>query len=174
MADPELAGLLVRRAHRKAVVHARVREERGVEVDAKAFLARPLHPGTKVLVGELVTVVPGILVREDRVACVQVHALGTGDKARGVGKVGRELVEVARAAGVVARGHDAARRGVVALVKALDVVALPAVHRDGLGCQARERCLGVNAAGGVACAGSLVGRGLRGHGACVTHGVVPP
>ena len=128
MADPELAGLLVRRAHRKAVVHAGMREERGVEVDAKALLARPLDPGTKVLVGELVAVVPGVSCREDSVAGVQVHAFGAGNEARGVGEVRRELLEVAGAAGIVARGHDAARGGVVALVKTLHVIALPAMH----------------------------------------------
>ena len=169
MADPELAGLRIRGAHRKAVVHARVREERGVEVDAKALLARPLDPGTEVFVGELVAVVPGVLVREDRIAGVQVYALGAGDEARGVGEVRRELLEVAGASGIVARGHDAARGGVIALVKALHVIALPAVHGDGLCRQACENGLGVNAIGCIARAGRLVGGGT-----CVTHGVVPP
>ena len=88
------------------VVQHGVREERAVEVDAKSLLARPLHPRAKVLEGELIAVVPGILIRKDRVAGVQIDALGSGDEARRLLEVGRELGEVTGSAGIAPRGHD--------------------------------------------------------------------
>ena len=99
----------------------------------------------------------GVLVGEDGVGRVQVDALLARDERHRLLEVGGELLEVARAAQVVARGHDAAGCGVVvALVKADDVIALPAVDRNRLACQLVEHGVGVDALLGVGLLGVLV------------------
>ena len=69
---------------------------------------------------------------------VQAEAVLAGDQAHGLGGVGAKFVGVAGPAGIVARGHDAAGQRADAL-EAGDVVALPALHRDGDAAQGASR-----------------------------------
>ena len=130
-------------------------EDGGVEIDAVAVRLRPRDPGLEVLVLDGIAVDPGVLVGEDGVGGVQVDALGTGHEGHGGLEIGGQLFEGAGAAGVVARGLDAAGEAPF-LVEAEHVVALPAVHRDGLGGQLLHHRLGVDAEGGVLLAGQIV------------------
>ena len=156
VADPEVAHVLIRRGHRQALLDHGMAEQRGVEVDAVAVLLRPCHPGLEVLVLDLVAVDPGVLIGEDGIAGVQVDALLTGDEAARLLEVGRQLLEGAGAARVVARGHDPAGGRVVLLVETHDIVALPAVDGDRLACQLRQDRLGVDALGSVCLACQFV------------------
>ena len=101
------------------------------------------------LVLDLIAVDPRVLIGEDGVACMQVDALLAGNEAARLLEVGRQLLEGAGAARVVARGHDAAGGRIVLLVETHDVVALPAVDGDRLAGQLRQDRLGVDALGGV-------------------------
>ena len=156
MANPEVAHVLVRRGDGQALLDHGMAEQRGVEVDAEAVLLSPSHPRLEVLVLDLVAVDPGVLVGEDGIAGMQVDALLAGDEAARLLEVGRQLLEGAGAARVVARGHDAAGGRIVLLVEAHDVVALPAVDGDRLAGQLRQDRLGVDALGGVCLACQFV------------------
>ena len=150
MTDPEIAHVLFGAGNGKAFLYQRMAEQGGVEVDAKAILLCPGYPGLEVLVLELVTINPGVFFGEDSVACVQVDALLARDQACCLLEVCHELFGGSCAARIVARGHDATGSCVVvALVEADNVIALPAVHGNGLVCQGLDHCLGVDALLGI-------------------------
>ena len=155
VADPEVARRLIGRGQRQLVVHHGMAKDSGIEIDAVTVRARPRDPRLEVLVLQDVAVDPGVLVGEDGVGGVQVDALGAGHEGHGGLEIGGQLFEGAGAAGVVARGLDAAGEAPF-LVEAEHVVALPAVHRDGLGGQLLHHRLGVDAEGGVLLAGQIV------------------
>ncbi len=89
------------------------------------------------------------LAREIGVDGVQVQAVAAGEKFIDQLEVLAELVEGARLAGIVAGGLDAAGKGGVGLFKPADVVALPAVQRDGRGGEGGERGVHIDAQRGV-------------------------
>ena len=102
----------------------------GVEVDAEAVFAGEVDPGVEVARLDLVAV-HLFAGGEDGVAGVQADALFAGHEAHGLDKVRLQFLEGAGAAGIVARGLDAAGEGAAAALQADDVVALPAVDADG-------------------------------------------
>ena len=155
VADPEVARRLIGRGQRQLVVHHGMAKDSGIEIDAVTVRARPRDPRLEVLVLQDVAVDPGVLVGEDGVGGVQIDALGAGHEGHGGLEVTGQLLEGASAARVVARGLDAAGEAPF-LIEAEHVVALPAVHRDGLGGQLLHHRLGVDAEGGVLLAGQIV------------------
>ena len=158
--DPEITHVLFGAGNGKAFLYQRVAEQGGVEVDAEAVLLCPGYPGLEVLVLELVAINPGVFLGEDGVARVQVDALLAGDQACCLLEVGHELFGGGGAARVVARGHDATGSCViVALIEADNIVALPAVHGDGLVCQGFDHCLGVDTLLGIRFARQFVHSG---------------
>src|SRR5262249_52590155 len=87
---------------------------------------------------------------------VQVDAVPAGDQVQRLVQVGAQLVGVARLAGVVAGGLDAAAGQADVVLEAPDVVALPAVQGNGDAAQHVQRPVGADAEAGVTVAGPLV------------------
>ena len=139
---PERAHLRVGAREREPIRRKRVREERGVEVEADAALLRPGDPRREVLGLDLVAVRHLALV--DAVAGVEVQAVLAGDELEREVGVRHQLLRRARLARIVAGRLDAAGRAAGRLEPA-DVVALPAVHRNADLLQRLDRLLGVNA-----------------------------
>ena len=75
--------------------------------------------------------------------------MGARDEALGLEDVRTEFVDVARCAGEVAGGLDAAGEGAGLHLEALDVVRLPAVHGQVEVLELGEHFFGVHADGGV-------------------------
>ena len=124
-------------------------EAGGVEVDAQAVLFGKGHPRLEVFVLQLVAVHP-LALGKHGVGRMQVDALFAGDEGGGLEEVSLQLLKIAGLAGIVAGGLDAVAGLAVLLVEAGHVVALPAVDRDGLVCQALQRGLHIHADGGIA------------------------
>ena len=91
------------------------------------------------------------------VAGVEVQAVRAGDQREGLVEVGAQFVGRAGLAGIVARDRQAAADRLAGVLEAADVVALPAVERDGDARQPRQGELGVHAERRVAIAGVYVG-----------------
>ena len=68
-----------------------------------------------------------------------------------------QLVRVARFAGIIAGGHNAAAQASVRIFKAADIIPLPAVQADRQGFQDAQRLLSINAQCGVSLAGQGIG-----------------
>ena len=125
MLDPEIADGLIWARERHVVFDVLVAEERRVEVEADALFLGEVNPSLEVFRLNLVAV--DLLVC-DAVRCVQIELVLARDQGIRLADVGHELFWIAGAARVVARRRDAARQGIG--VKAQDIIALPAVHRD--------------------------------------------
>ena len=104
--DPELADARVVAGQGKAVVGQGMREEGGVKVDAVVVLLGPVDPAGKMLGLELVAL--DLLAAGLGIDGVQVQPVRAGDQAVGLVQVAAQLVGVARLAGIVAGGGDAA------------------------------------------------------------------
>ena len=154
MPDPESAYLVIGVGKGQRVRREGVGEERGVEVDAEAVLLGKVDPVVKMAALQGVAV--NRLAVQDRVAGVEVDALFARDEGDGFQEVLHELLRRAGAAGVVARGLDAAGEGLAGVLKAEHVVALPVVDGDGLLREAADGLLRVDAQRGVARLGQFV------------------
>ena len=119
-----------------------MREECGVEVKTVAALRRPVRPG-----GEVLRLYP---VSVNRMVCVNVYCVNIC--LLFAGNVGKRLVHVApylvrgsRPSGVVAGCLDSARERAAGVLKAYNVIALPAVQRYGYFVRLFYRSVSVNA-----------------------------
>ena len=145
---PEFAHFFVGRGQRQGIAH-RVGEESGVKVAAQAPLLAVGHPFGEMFGLQLVAVGP-ISVVKHGVAGVEVHFLRAGAEFEHHIDVIHQLLRGAGTAGIVAGGLNAAGKGLVGVgVKAADIVALPAVERDGNGLQLFDSSIGVDAQCGV-------------------------
>jgi hypothetical protein len=164
--DPETPHRGVGRGEGEAVPRARVGEEGLVEIQAQATGFGPGDPGAEVLRGERVAVhAPAAGLG---VAGVEVEAVPAGNERQRLLEVGAQFIGRAGLARVIAGdGQPAAGRG-AGVFKAADVVALPAVNRDGDAGEGLECGVGVHTGLGVAFAGEAVGAfdeaGGGGHG----------
>ena len=122
-------------------------EQRRIEVDAEAALLGEFDPRCEVARLECVAV-DLLAVGEYGVVGVQVDAVMSGDVRERKVDVSHKLLRRACRAGIVARDLYAAVERRRAL-KTMDVVALPAVQRDGKCAQARYRGLCIDAERGV-------------------------
>lgn len=125
MSNPEIADILVRARERHVVLDVLVAEERRVEVETDALFLREIDPGLEVFRLDLVAVY--LLIR-DAVRSVQIELVLARDQGVGFVYVGHEFLRIASAARVVARRRNPARQRIG--IKAKDIIALPAVHRD--------------------------------------------
>ena len=126
----------------------------GVEVQLHVVLLGPLDPALEVIDGDLVAVHE--LAAEVAVDLVEVQAVVARDEALREFDVGPDLVDVAGAARIVAGGLDAAGEACGAL-ETDHVVGLPAVQGDGGFLEGFDGLVGVDADGGIALLGELVG-----------------
>ena len=131
-----------------------VGEGGGVEIQLEIVLLGPLHPAFEVLGATLVAVHE--LAAEVAVDFVEVHAVVAGKEGLDEFEVAPDFVDVAGASGVVAGGLDAAGKGLVPL-EADDVVGLPAVEGNLLPFEFGDGFVRVNAEGGIALPGNLIG-----------------
>ena len=157
MANPEITHVFLGRGNREALFHHGVAEQRGVEVDAVAMLFGPSDPRLEMLIFDLVAIDPGVLVGENGIACVQVDALLARNEAARLLEVGGQLLKRAGTTGIVARGHNAARCRIVFLIKAHNVIALPAIDRNGLAGELLENGFSIDALRRVCLACQFVG-----------------
>ncbi len=157
VADPERPDLRVRVREGPAVGRQRVREKGGVKVQAQAPLLRPRDPAGEVLGGQAIAVdAPAARLG---VHGVEVDAVRAGGEGEDLVEVGPEFVAAARAAGVPARGQQAAaRHGAGARLETGDVVGLPRVEGDGHGRRLADGPVGVHAERRVFGAGVRVAR----------------
>ena len=129
-----------------------MREEGGVEIETAVVLLSELYPSLEVTGLDGVTVY-NLAVLSDSIVCVNVDLVGSGDEGESLVKVCEKLVGVASAAGVVTGSLNTAGK-LTGSFKSLNVVCLPAVHRNaniGKSCDSR---FGVNA---VSCINFLSG-----------------
>jgi len=131
-----------------------VGEAGAVEVELQALFLGPLNPALEVLDFHLVAV--NELASEVAIDLVEVQAVVAGEQALGEADVGSHFLDVAGASGVVARCLYASAEGFVAL-ETHHVVSLPAMQADGCLFEQFDGFVGVNADGGIAFFGNLVG-----------------
>jgi len=125
--DPELPHARVGAGERQSVLHHRVREVGGVEVEADAVLFRPVDPAFEVLHFQFIALdLPAVGLGVDR---VQVEPLLAGDEREHFVNICAQFFGVAGAARVVA-GHSQSAVEGPGVLEAGDVVALPAVEAD--------------------------------------------
>ena len=92
------------------------------------MLFRPLYPALKVFDGDFVAVGRGI---EFAIACVQVQAVPTRDQGVSDLQVRAEFIGRPSFAWIVASDRQPAAQSVIrTLLKALNVISLPAMKRD--------------------------------------------
>ena len=127
VADPELAHFRVGAAQREAVLHHRVGEERGVEVQTDVILFRPGDPVGEVFRPDFVAA--DLLLAGFGVERVQIEPLFARNQRQDFIDVAAELFRVAGPARIVA-GHLNAAVQRAAVLETGDVVALPAVQAD--------------------------------------------
>ena len=151
-----------------------MREIRGVEVETDASIAGPLDPPTKVLRSYLVTI-HGLLA-ELSVERVQVEPMAPGNQRERLVRVCAEFVGRTRLSRVVARRGQAAGQAGLLVLKADDVVALPAVKGDGNRSYSCERGLDIDAELGIALDRKHIrsfNRRFTSDGPCACHIVLP-
>ncbi len=153
--DPELADGTVVVGEREAAGSFGVGEERGVEVETDAERFGPVDPAAEVFGGDLVAI--DFAAAEFPVGGMQVEAVFTGDQRERPGGIRAEFVRAAGLAGVVAGGHQSAGEGGVRLLEAADVIALPAVQRQGDAGELLEDVFRIDAEVGIAFAGEVIG-----------------
>src|SRR5690606_23749609 len=160
--DPVAPDARVGVGERAAAIDAGMGEEGLVEVQADADAPRPFDPWFEVRGLERVAF--------DRaaprlgIARVEVEAVASRDQREGLLEVGPEFVGGAGAPGVAAGDGEAAARRAVAALETGDIIALPAMDRDGDAREPGERGVGVHAEREVALARGCVGRfGGAGH-----------
>ena len=130
MVDPELADLGIRRGQGQAVGFG-MGEEGGVEVTAQTSFLAEVHPLSKVLRLQLVPVYP-VAILKNGIAGVEVHLLGAGAQLQHHVQVSHQLFGSSGAAGIIAGGLDATSERLGGIgIEATDIVALPAVQRNG-------------------------------------------
>ena len=153
--DPERPDRRVGVGQRDVVGRLRMREVGRVEVEPDAERLRPVDPAGEVLGTDRVTVdEPCRRTRRSSACRLKRWVPGMSDNAS-VG-VGAQLVRRARLARVVAGRREAAPESGAELLEPLDVVALPAVERNGHRGEAGERRVGVHAGFGVAIPGNRI------------------
>lgn len=143
--DPEAARFFVGMRQGQSVEH-RVREHRRVEVEHDAALARPVEPGVEVLGFQLVAL--HLFAAGHGVDRVQRQPFFAGNHAVRLVEIGGQLLEAAGFAGIIAGRLNAAGK-IAAVEKALDVVALPAMHGNGDRLKSGDRRIDVHAERGV-------------------------
>ena len=157
MFNPELADALVMMRECETARGLGMREARWVEIEPDALGLGPINPVLEMLRLDFVAV--HFLAAELAVKRVQVQTMLAGDEGERPVEVGAEFVGRAGFAGIISRGHNAAGERAAEILEAADVVALPAVERDGDFGELLEDGVGVDPEGGIAFAGKLVGGG---------------
>ena len=129
MIDPELANPIVSVRERETVGGPGVREKRRVEVDPEPLFASPVDPPGEMLGLDRVSIdnPPACL----RVARVKVEPMLARNQGERLDQVGTQFVGVPRLAGIVAGDGDSAAQRLARDLESADVIALPAVERDG-------------------------------------------
>ena len=142
--DPEFAHLLIGTGQGESVFDHRMGKIRRVEIDAvQPDLLCKFHPRREMFGAISVSVHLPLVRAENGVACMKVEALFAGDQRKREADVLHQLFGRPCTAGIVARRLNAAARR-AALVKADDVVALPAMHGNGDLCKRFDRLVGVD------------------------------
>ncbi len=143
--DPELTNFVIGVGEGKAVGAQRMREAGRVKIQPQLVGFRPLDPVLKVFRLDGVAIDRRVGLQIDS---VQVQAFWPRDQAQGQFQIGPQLGGVTRLARIVTCGLDAAGQRTAWVLKPGDIIALPAVHRDGQTVELTQSLLDIHAHGG--------------------------
>ena len=119
-----------------------MRKERRVEIQAEFFFFGPRYPTRKVLGFDFVSIhasAPKLTIRS-----VQAHTMAARDERQRLFHICAQFGRGARAARIVARYSQSAAQFNRTRFKTANVVALPAMDRDGEAPQTLQRAFGVD------------------------------
>ena len=170
MLDPKLPDPLVGMGERETAGRFCVGKAGGIEIEPHSPLLRPLDPGLEVGRFNLVAInlLPGKLAVEG----MQVEPVAARDEREGHVEIGPQFIRRAGLARIVARHCQPAAEFLAGMLKAANVVPLPAVERNGNLGEAAQRLLHAHAVGRVEFLGQFeCGRHLL---CCVCHGRILP
>ena len=170
MLDPELPDPLVGMGERETAGRLGVGKAGGIEIEPHSPLLRPLDPGLEVGRFNLVAInlLPGKLAIEG----MQVEPVAAGDEGEGHIEIGPQFIRRAGLARIIARHGQSAAEFLARMLKAADIVPLPAMERNGDLGEAAQRLLHAHAVGRVEFLGQLeCGRHLL---CCGCHGRILP
>ena len=170
MIDPELADTGVSVAERVAVDGHRVREERGVEVDARPVVSGPVDPTLKMTRFERVAL--DALPSGLGIDGVKVEPMTAGDQGKSLLQIRTQLVGRSRFARIIARDGQPPAQGQTRVLEASNIIPLPAVERHGDRCQRLENGSHVDTNRSVTLDGQLERGGDSGIGS--RHGRLSP
>src|SRR5262245_52797600 len=91
----------------------------------------------------------GLVVSEIAVEGVEVESMAAGDERECLIEVIAQFVGVACAAGVIAGDGESTADFVAGVFEAADIIALPALERDGDGGEAAQGAVNIDSRGGV-------------------------
>src|SRR5580658_5372095 len=106
-----------------------MRKTGGVEIETETVLLRPGNPVRKMPWLDLVAI--HFLATKFAVECVQIQAMLARDERECLVDVGTEFVWRAGFAGMIARDGESVAECAANIFKAANVIALPALQRDG-------------------------------------------
>ena len=145
VADPEISDLLIRRRKGETALDHRVREEGRIEIDSETSLLCKLDPLVKVL--GLYVVALDLFICYC-IYCVKIDALLSGHAGKSKIKVSHKLIGSGSLSGIVTGNLNSSGKSGIAL-KAVYIIALPAMDRDRNICKLCKSRLGVNAVFGI-------------------------
>ena len=155
MLDPEPADARVAMGQSEAVRRLGMGKESGVEVQADAQFGRPVHPALEMRGADLVPLHrPAAVLQVDG---VQVEAVPAGNEAKGLLRIGPQLVGIACPAGIIAGGQDAAAAQAGRVLEPAHVVSLPAIQGEWDAIQLLQGGLCIDAEIGVVLLGHYIG-----------------
>ena len=120
---------LSRMRQREAIGRFGMRKAGGIEIQAESILLRPRNPVREMFRRDFVAV--DFFAVELAVKGVQVQAMFAGDQRKGFLQIGAKFFRRARFAGIIAGGDQSAAERAAEIFKSADIVALPAVERNG-------------------------------------------
>lgn len=135
--NPELANGFVSVGERESIGGERMREQGGIEINSSQAISRPLNPRIKMLRLDRVTV--DGLASKVAVGGVKIESVGTWNQAECFVEVRSEFIEGSGAARMIAGDGNPTGESASGGFKAGDIIALPALERDGDGGQRAKR-----------------------------------
>ena len=151
--DPEFANVFVGAGKSKTVFNHRMREECGVEVDTHISLFRKFNPLFEVFRLNFVSVNKTVL--KNSIASVNVQLHFTGAKRNRFVHIGKKFFGISCFSGIVAGGLNAAGQRAV-VVKARNIVSLPAMERKRNVFEFCDSRIGINAVSRICRFGKFV------------------
>ena len=143
MLNPEITNFIDRAGKGQAVHYLAVGEEGGVEIKADSFFLRKINPFFEMLRLDFVSV-RKFTVFKNSIACMQVQFMLSGHEAEYLINICHQFFRCPCLSGIVSGSLDSSGKRSL-LIKAGNIVALPAVHGNRNVFQGFHRLVGVHA-----------------------------